>query len=514
MAFDIRLLCLLPLAMFSPCGTESARAAMLPLLAPLSLSQSLSQSPPQGPTRAQEFEARFRAAKTAEEFFQLGQWAIEKKLKSEAKKAMKRALELDPRHAGANQYFGKVEYKGEWLDPAERDARVAKDLEAEMLAKGLVRWKDSWVTVEEHSHLSKGEVLYEGKWIPFEDAQRRKGLELFEGDWLARPEALARQTAFDIEKLLARPLQEVLGTDALLAGDVDEAALKAISAGLDKGRLWFDGVMNAPKGLELFGGRRAVFFVWKADEPYLGSITPIGALTNTIPPGWAEAVAKSYGFVWWDPYPMSSARSWKRGPKDLEGHCYHHWGHLLANRLGYDGRLLPPWYEEGLAALMEHRAHGVNLVFCRGELIEKPIAGNPTGDSGKGKRHETKVAKKTAPPVALDGKGVNDGKWREGLKGALAEIPPFDEIAQRAFNELSLSDIAASMAIVEWLESRGEGALRRFHDELKKGAPPPPNRVLPNELLREAYYNTAFQAAVKLNWQEADKAWREWFRTR
>jgi len=240
MAFDIRLLCLLPLAMLSPCGTESARAAMLPLLAPLSLSQSLSQSPPQGPTRAQEFEARFRAAKTAEEFFQLGQWAIEKKLKSEAKKAMKRALELDPRHAGANQYFGKVEYKGEWLDPAERDARVAKDLEAEMLAKGLVRWKDSWVTVEEHSHLSKGEVLYEGKWIPFEDAQRRKGLELFEGEWLARPEALARQTAFDIEKLLARPLQEVLGTDALLAGDVDEAALKAISAGLDKGRLWFD----------------------------------------------------------------------------------------------------------------------------------------------------------------------------------------------------------------------------------------------------------------------------------
>ena len=78
MACDIRLLCLLPLAMLSPCGTESARAAMLPLLAPL----SLSQSPPQGPTRAQEFEARFKTAKTAEEFFQLGQWAIEKKLKA------------------------------------------------------------------------------------------------------------------------------------------------------------------------------------------------------------------------------------------------------------------------------------------------------------------------------------------------------------------------------------------------------------------------------------------------
>lgn len=495
---------------------------VLPLLAVMALGTAWSPAEAraacaaqtQGPNRAQEFEIRFKAAKSAEEFFQLGQWAVDKKLKSQARKAMQRVLELDSRHAGAHQFFGRVEYKGEWLDPAERDARVAKDLEAEMLAKGLVRWKEQWVTLEEHSHLSKGEVLHEGQWIPFEDAQRRRGLELFDAQWLPRAEALARQTAADIEKLVARPLEKVLSADALIAGDVAAADLESIAKGLEKGRAWFDPLLKAPSGLELFGGRRAVFFAWKSDEPYLGSIAAIGALTNSIPPGWAEAVAKSYGFVWWDPYPMSSARAWKRGPRDLAGHCFHHWGHLLANRLSYDGRLLPPWYEEGFAALMEHRVHGVNLVFCRGELVEKPIAGNPTGEGGKGRRHETKVTKKTAPPVALDGKGVNEGKWREGLKGALDQIPPFDEIAQRAFNELSLSDIAASMAIVEWLESRGEGALRRFHDELKKGAPPPPNRVLPNELLREACYNAAFQAAVKLNWQEADKAWREWFRSR
>ena len=41
---------------------------------------------------------------------------------------------------------------------------------------------------------------------------------------------------------------------------------------------------------------------------------------------------------------------------------------MLVNRLKYDGRLLPPWYEEAVAALVEHHAHAVNRVFCRTRL--------------------------------------------------------------------------------------------------------------------------------------------------
>jgi hypothetical protein len=109
---------------------------------------------------------------------------------------------------------------------------------------------------------------------------------------------------------------------------------------------------------------------------------------------------------------------------------------------------------------------------------------------------------------------VYRGGWRDALKGALEGIPPFDEIAGRQFNELTLPDIAAAMAMVEWIESHGPGALRLFHDELRKAAPPSPNRVLPNALLREACYEKAFQAAVKRSWKDADAAWRSWFRTR
>lgn len=469
-----------------------------------------------GKTSAQEFDERFQAAKSAADFFALGQWADQKKLRGEAKKAMRKVLELEPKHAGANTFLGKVLYKDDWLTPAERDKRAAADAEAEMLAKGFVRWQERWVTPEERGHLERNEVLVEGKWIPFADAQRKQGLELFGEQWLPRAEALARADAARVEELLKLPLQKALGDDALVIGDYPEAELATIVGGLRKGRDWFDGTYKAPAGLEMLGGRLAEIYVWNKPEGYLDSVAHFASLTHSIPANWGDAVQKAFGFVWWDPYALSSARQWGRSNADIEGHCYHHWGHLLANRLGYDGRLLPPWYEEGVASLMEFRAHGQNLVFCKGDLVERPIPGDPTGGNGKWRPPETKVAKKAAPPPKFDAATLRGGAWRDALRGGLAQdaIPAFDEIATRQFDELTLPDITAAMAIVEWIEGHGPGALRAFHDELRKAAPPAPNRVLPNSILRGECYDKAFQAAVRLSWKDADAAWRTWFRSR
>jgi hypothetical protein len=109
---------------------------------------------------------------------------------------------------------------------------------------------------------------------------------------------------------------------------------------------------------------------------------------------------------------------------------------------------------------------------------------------------------------------MRGGGWRDALRGGLDGIPSFDELAARQFNELTLPDIAAAMGIVEWIEGHGPGALRAFHDELRKAAPPAPNRVLPNAFMREECYEKAFQAAVKLSWKDADAAWRASFRNR
>src|SRR5262249_14333205 len=80
-------------------------------------------------TTRESFDEDFARATTAEEFFQLGQRASENKMKAGAQKAWKRALELDPKHEGANLALGNVLYKGEWMTPDARDQRAKADEE-------------------------------------------------------------------------------------------------------------------------------------------------------------------------------------------------------------------------------------------------------------------------------------------------------------------------------------------------------------------------------------------------
>jgi hypothetical protein len=333
---------------------------------------------------------------------------------------------------------------------------------------------------------------------------------------LEHAEAQARDDVALVAKLVGSPMFVVVSDDAVVAGTYPESVLQEIAGGLKRGRAWLDRVFQAPPGLALFGGRMAELYVLDKDEDYLATIDHFAKLSKTLPTGWSDAVKSSHGFFFADPYPVSCARRWKRPQEDLIGHCYHHWGHLLVSRLEYDGRLLPPWYEEGIAALVEFRSHDRNAVFCRGYVSPTVSTAPSTGPKGK---HEpsTKSAKAAPAPKAsseVDPKDMRDGRWRDALKGELGakKATPFGDLVSRQFNELELSDITAAMGIVQWLESKD--ALRAFHDELRRGAPPSPARVLEPVWAREAYYEKAFQAAVKLGWKEADQAWRQWFLTK
>ena len=109
---------------------------------------------------------------------------------------------------------------------------------------------------------------------------------------------------------------------------------------------------------------------------------------------------------------------------------------------------------------------------------------------------------------------MRDGNWRAALVAGMKELPAFDQLASLQFNELESSDIAASMGIVEWLESRGPDALRAFLDVLRRTAPPSPKRVLSTSGERERVYEEAFKAAAGMGWKEADQAWRQWIASR
>jgi len=455
-----------------------------------------------GKTPRTEFAEREARARTSEEFFALGEWAQGQKLESLARKAWKRALELDGEHAGARGRLGFVRHGSEWLTVEQRDARLRDEDAAAKRAAGLVEHDGRWVTPEDKARLQAGLVEHEGRWITQDERERLLGNELFGGRWLPRAEALARTHAAQTARTVELPLYDALGAQVLVVGTFERAWLESLAVDLDRARAWFDASFGAPAGLELYGGALAEVYVWGADaRPYERSVALFSSWTPTATPEWSAAVTRAYGLYWFDPYPLSSARQAHRPSEDLAGHCAHQLGHLMLGRLGYDGRLLAPWYDEALAALVEFEVYGRNAVFCQERGAS--FRGGTAASAGRAK-------------FDYDPAAVRAGDWRATLAAALeaGAVGTFDTIARKAFSDLELLDVAAGMGILTWLgeheRTSGVPALGAFHAALRKSAPPVPLRVHDSSTERNAAYDAAFRAAVGLDLREADKEWRAW----
>ncbi|MCE9594656.1 MAG: tetratricopeptide repeat protein [Planctomycetes bacterium] len=455
-----------------------------------------------GKTPREVFKEREAAAKTADDFYELGAWAETQKLKSFAKDAYKKAVALDPNHAGANTALGFVKYKDVWLTPDEKSKRAAADEEAEKLAAGFARYEGRWVTADEKSKLDQGLVLWSGRWMPKADALRAQGLEEFEGRWIPRAEALARRDVLAAQKACGEKLAVAWTEQLCVAGPWPEPFLTNIAAQLGRGRAKFDAAFGVEAGLALLGGRMAEFYCFARDDrPYVDSVVHFAALSPTLPPGWGEATARAHGFYWFDPYALSSARLGFRNEDELTGHCVHHWGHLLVNRDRYDGRLLPPWYDESLACWLEFEVLGTNVVACRSKR-EAVEGGTSSG--------------KVASVVEFDWTNFRHGGWRAAVLGALdsSALPTLEKLSLCDSADLGLVELGTGMAILEWIESKGPGALGKFHGELRKGQPRSPERVERDVKKRLATYDAALRAATGEGLVAANKAWKDWFRSR
>ena len=164
------------------------------------------------------------------------------------------------------------------------------------------------------------------------------------------------------------------------------------------------------------------------------------------------------------------------------------------NSMQYDGRLLPPWYDEGFAAVIENRLHGLNAVFCRAR------ATTPGGTVARG------------TTWSFDPKLLRTGRWREILGKALDDnaVRDFDRLARKEFHDLDLIDTVVAMGIIEWVVAKGD--ITEFHKVIRETAPEVLKRVIDTVAERKEVYDKAFRAATKLDMRAADKAWRDWFK--
>ncbi|MBT5738445.1 MAG: hypothetical protein HN891_07785 [Planctomycetes bacterium] len=113
-------------------------------------------------TIPEQYEERAQLAKSAEDWCDLGDWALEQQEQSLARESWRKATEISP---------------------------------------GLKRARDAL-----------GEIEYEGRWMPLEEAMGAQGKELYGGEWLTPDEIVARQE----EESTAKRAQSLKGRDAYI----------------------------------------------------------------------------------------------------------------------------------------------------------------------------------------------------------------------------------------------------------------------------------------------------------
>jgi hypothetical protein len=459
------------------------------------LSRGEVRSIERGPSPWEVYEARRANAAGAQDHFDLAQWCAEKGLTKERRSSLEEAVRLDPDHAQARAALGFVSFEGRWVQRRERDRILADREEKAAREKGLVKHEGRWVTPEEKEAREKGLVFRDGRWMTEEAAARERGLDLYEGSWIPQGEASARRRVDACERATGATLRAVVTEHFLVAGPYEEEFLGKIARDAEGAHGAFDRLFGEGAADAALAGRRAELYLLEDVGEYAKAVDHFSTGNPTVTPRWAELAKAAWGFVLYDPLPISVAVRLARKREDLHGHTLHHVGHVFANLRGYEGRLLPPWYDEGFAALVEQRATGGNAVFCRasgtspGEYARK-------GDLAAGS--------------GVDRARLLAGAWRDELARAAGrgELSPLTTVIRRQVSELTLVEVLESMAVIETLEADGPPALSRFHAALRSGMPPAPVRVPPGTACL-GLHDAAFREGCGLTVEGVDRRVRE-----
>ncbi|MEW6745118.1 MAG: hypothetical protein AB1486_20380 [Planctomycetota bacterium] len=405
--------------------------------------------------------------------FELALFAREKQLKRDYKRLIAKTLEIDPDHEGANRELGRVRYKDRWVTPEEKERLEAEERKAQMRAMGLVEYQGRWVTPEEKEQLEQGMVLHEGQWLPEAEARRAQGLQRYRDRWVKTVDRPLLEEHEHLVQVVGHELEFALEAHLAVISDYSAEDTERLAQLAEQGTSRLGAELgHEASDLEWLGGRKILLVVLRERAAYDAFIADFALRERKVDATWASHVKLNYGFYWWDPACTSVAYQGPRRQGAAVGHTLHNLGHLLLNRHLYNFKYMPPWLDEGFAALFEHEVHQRNDVFCVGR------SGYATGD--RRDRFHTR------------------DNWIEALRNAMqaSADPTVEALTRRDLNELGELDIAKAMAVVKYLRTqRREGWLA----------------LLP--LLRELWPAGRPVARTQACIEVHDKAWRVAFDT-
>ena len=361
---------------------------------------------------------------------------------------LERAAEIDPQHVEANEALGRVLYKGRFVAPLERDRLEQESRAAEMLAQGLVEFQGRFVTPEEKVNLDQGLVLRNGEWVDQDEAQRRDGFVRVDGRWIRGEDHAADELRTEASRVTGTPLILVKTAHIAVYSDIGQEFAEKLAKLMEKGYVSFTREFQTGQSLEWLGGQRVDLFAFKVRfayqkfVDYLGQDLGMGA-------AWAGRARKVVSIYRVNPHGLAATYMANKGQKFTAAHCANMLGHVLINRYRNEGQMLPPFFDEAFAALMEFDLLGRNVVFSLG--------------SG---RYDRTIQ-------ADDNLFFEDGKWAEALRQAMRSLSdtPLDQAVRRDHGQLLQLDIAKGMALLMRWRAMGEQHTKGFFDGLREAWP-------------------------------------------
>ena len=380
------------------------------------------------------------AADDAEGHWQLALFCRENRLKKYEKELIRKTLEIDDQHPGANQAAGNVEFLGEWMSPAERDRRKADASEAEMRAKGLVKHDGKWVTPEDQAKLEQGLVKHDGKWMTPDEVKEAEGYVRYKGGWVKKEE-LDRIRYQDLYK-------EMMGIDVEVAfsphfaavGPFSPAELASICAGAEQVYTEFLQIFGLGPGTSLFSGAeedsdRSRCHLVYAQKPidYARFVEAFAEkYPVNMPPDRARLVKTTKGF--YEVYPSCTIVGYMfpNTFEQVRASVMHKASHVLLMRYKYASGFYPWWLIEGLGTYQEINAIGRCDTYC---ITEKGYAVSPDQNGGANQKWSGMSEWKQVVKMQVAGRG-DKGLIRLGRMG---------------LNELDYRDLAKCWSLCEWL---------------------------------------------------------------